>query len=349
MGLPTGFLTYCAQTVELLIFDALTGAERSAMPPELASAWQRAALQRLGRNEQLLYDQTQILAALKDAQIPCAVLKGSFCAQSCPDPALRCAGDIDLLVGKAGIATARKMLESLGYTASEEPHPFHLHMRKGAQVVELHHEPAGIPDGEMGEALRRFFAGAEQRAQTQNALPVLPVKEQAITLLLHKLEHIVSSGLGLRQLCDWAAFVHARLTAEEWQHLEPVLQDFRLLHFARVVTRMCVDGLYLPAGSAPLVPGRRPGACPAASGGHPSNRKFRPQGKPLRPAPFYRCQFRQPPHKICEGGGSDLPQPLAALRAISRAPACSAGGAPCPLPETPQGGPASCIPSPGGL
>lgn len=240
-----------AQTVELLVLDALTDAERAVMPPDLAAAWQRAALQRLAHNEQLRYTQTQILAALAAARIPCAVLKGSSCAQNYPDPALRCAGDIDLLVGKEALTSARQVLESLGYTASEEPHPVHLHMRKGAQAVELHHEPAGIPRGEAGESLRRFFALSETRAELRDSLPMLSVKEQAITLLLHKLEHIVSSGLGLRQLCDWAVFVRARLTAEEWQALEPLLRSFGLLHFTKVITRICVDALALPPSAAP--------------------------------------------------------------------------------------------------
>lgn len=245
------FRESCAQTVELLVLDALTDAERTAMPPDLAAAWQRIALQRLAHNEQLRYAQTQVLAALKKEQIPCAVLKGSSCAVNYPNPALRCAGDIDLLVGEKGLTPARKVLESMGYTASDEPHPVHLHMRKGVQVVELHHEPAGIPRGDEGEPLRRFFAGSETRAEPQNGLLVLRAKEQAVTLLLHKLEHIVSSGLGLRQLCDWAVFVHARLSAAQWQTLEPLLRTFGLLHFTKVITRICVDALALPRSAAP--------------------------------------------------------------------------------------------------
>lgn len=245
------FAESCAQTVELLAFDALTNQERAVMPAQIASAWQTAALQRLGQNERLRYAQGQVLAALKKEHIPCAVLKGSSCAANYPNPALRCAGDIDLLVGKDGIAPARKALEALGYTASEELHPVHLHMRKGAQVVELHHEPAGIPNGEMGERLRTFFTGCEKHTELKNGVPLMPVKEQSITLILHKLEHIISSGLGLRQLCDWAVFVHAQISPKEWQHLEPVLQDFGLLHFAKIVTCICIDALYLPTSSAP--------------------------------------------------------------------------------------------------
>ena len=46
-----------AQAVELLVFDALTAGERAWMPREIASAWQLAALRRLGQNEQLRHEQ----------------------------------------------------------------------------------------------------------------------------------------------------------------------------------------------------------------------------------------------------------------------------------------------------
>ena len=103
----------------------------------------------------------------------------------------------------------------------------------------------------MGEALRSFFAGSETIAAERSGIPVLQMEREAVMLLLHKLEHIVSSGLGLRQLCDWAVYVNTRLTPDEWSKLEPLLKDFGLLHFTGIVTRICVDHLYLPKELAP--------------------------------------------------------------------------------------------------
>lgn len=241
-----------AQAVELLVFDALTGSERAWMPKEVDSAWQFAALRRLGQNEQLRHEQGRVLDALQKAEIPCLVLKGFACAENYPNPALRCAGDIDLLVGKSGVEKARKVLESVGYFASEEPHPYHQHMSRGPLMVELHHEPAGIPmDNGMGAALRSFFEGSEQTPAERNGIPVLQRKQEAVMLLIHKLEHIVSSGLGLRQLCDWAVFVHRNLDEAAWEELRPVLEQFGLLQFTKIVTRICVDALSLPEETPP--------------------------------------------------------------------------------------------------
>lgn len=245
------FMESRAQAVELLVFDAMTTEERAAMPRDLLEAWQRLALQRLMANEQLCYEQGKILQRLNEAEIPCAVLKGSSCGLNYLNPSLRCAGDIDLLVGSSGVELAREVLEQMGYESANEPHPYHVHMHSKTRIVELHYEPAGIPRGKIGEKIRVLFNGAECRTEIKAGIPVLPTYEQGISLLLHKLEHIVSSGLGLRQLCDWAVFVHRQLAVEDWERLEPVLKDLGLLHFTKIVTRMSVDGLALPVESVP--------------------------------------------------------------------------------------------------
>ncbi|MCD8119227.1 MAG: nucleotidyltransferase family protein [Lachnospiraceae bacterium] len=90
-----------------------------------------------------------------------------------------------------------------------------------------------------------------------DSLPVLADDQQAVVLLLHKLEHFLTSGLGLRQVCDWAVFVKEKLNAQRpdgkrlWKNLEPLLKDFGLLTFAGVMTRVCIDYLVLPREAAP--------------------------------------------------------------------------------------------------
>ena len=118
-------------------------------------------------------------------------------------------------------------------------------------LVELHFELPGIPLGASGAPLREYFQTAAEEGIFRGSLPVLPPERQAVLLLLHKLEHITSSGLGLRQLCDWAAFVHCDMTPERWEALLPKLSRFGLLPFARVVTRICVEELGLPREDAP--------------------------------------------------------------------------------------------------
>lgn len=240
-----------AQTVHLLVYDCLTDEERAAMPAEIVAWWHTAALRTLGKNEQLAWEQKKILTTLKEAGIPCVLMKGSSCARNYPKPELRCAGDIDLLFSAEGQKRAENLLQELGYSLQRGDHHCHTVIHCGEVVVELHFEPNGLPGGECGKMLQEFFAGVENRAENCGDLPVLPPCSEAVVLLLHKLRHITNGGLGLRQFCDWAEFVHGRINAEVWHELEFLLRQFGILHFAKLVTRLCVDHLGLPEESAP--------------------------------------------------------------------------------------------------
>ena len=222
--------------------------ERGNKPYDLERMLRIYLLQNL-YNEQLLGEQQRVLKAL--SAFPCVILKGSSSAACYPRPELRCAGDIDLLLFPADVKKAEAILCARGYCPPEDEHPFHRSMHREQFLVELHFEPPGIPSGDSGAPLREYFRYAAGEGVLRGGLPVLQPERQAVLLLLHKLEHITSSGLGLRQLCDWAAFVHCDMTPERWEALLPKLSRFGLLSFARVITRICVEELGLPREDAP--------------------------------------------------------------------------------------------------
>lgn len=246
---PALFRESAEQAVHLLAYNCLTARERSAMPPDTAREWSQLALATMWKNEQLLHEQQAVLEALEG--IPCVILKGSSSAMYYPQPELRCAGDVDLLLAPADVPRAEALLTARGYCPPEEPHEFHRSLCRGQFVVELHFQVPGMPSGAAGTPIRAFFQDAVGRSTVQNGLPVLTPERQAVVLLLHKLEHLTSSGLGLRQLCDWAVFVHRAITPALWETLEETLRRFGLLYFARVITRICVEFLGLPRTDAP--------------------------------------------------------------------------------------------------
>lgn len=230
-----------AQTVHLLIYDCLTEEERAAMPNELEKQWQMMALRTLQKNEKLAQEQAWIFQLFQREQIACTVFKGSSCAKNYPRPELRCAGDIDLMIAREDVLRAETLLQAVGYETIHDRCPWHTTMHRNKVIVELHFEPAGLPDGEIGDQLRQYF----------QSISKLNTCQEAVALLLHKLNHIRNDGLGLRQLCDWALFVKAQIDADIWDKLEPQLCRFGLLRFAKVITRACVDYLELDQDYAP--------------------------------------------------------------------------------------------------
>ena len=249
------------QAITLLLYDCLTDAERSMMPTELLDQWKREALSILWWNEQLLAEQKEILSQIAASGIPCVILKGTSSAIHYPKPQLRASGDIDILVAPENKLAVRDLLEKRGYRRPDSHHHCHYSMSKGRKVVELHWEPNGLPDNAVGQAIRDYLKPFPAQAQVADHTFMLPPCPQALVLLLHKLEHIVNTGLGLRQLCDWAVFVHKEVTPTLWTELSALLDSFGLLLFTKVVTRICVDHFSLPVDDAPWCMDADPTLC----------------------------------------------------------------------------------------
>ncbi len=245
----------CDQTVPILVLQALTAEERRRMDPATADSWTKKMLMHSGYNLQLLYEQEAVLTLLKEHNIPCAVLKGSSVACHYPDPTQRIMGDIDLLVPPDRQMETVRILQADGYgEILTEEHHCHYTVSKDRISVEVHREPNGIhivTDKSIAARLHGYFTDALSDVYMIGGIPVLAVRHQAVVLLLHKLEHFLSGGLGLRQLCDWACFVKARFTPAEFEALRPFLTECGLLEFAGLITRVCCDWLHLPAEAAP--------------------------------------------------------------------------------------------------
>lgn len=241
------------QTVTSLVLNALTPDEIALVDDETLKKWEGRAAFYAVRCAQLLYEQQSILTILKENNIPCAVLKGSSVAQNYPDPDLRIMGDIDILVPKNLQSKAAGLITGNTEKTYENDGHFHISVNSKNITVEIHNEPNGIEiasDENVKKQLRDFFSNALSDTQETNKIITLSKEHQAVSLLLHKLSHFLSEGIGLRQLCDWACFVNKNLDDREFKKIKPRLESFGLLEFAGVITRTCCDWLHLPVSCA---------------------------------------------------------------------------------------------------
>ena len=247
-------LLECAHhTVAPLVYDSMTPAERDQMPSDASKHWHMTVMHTIFRNEQIAAEQRRVLSLLAQAEIPCVIMKGTSSAMNYPKPELRVSGDIDLLFSPEQIDDAQQLLMAEGYKLGpgEDGEGSHRSLHRGMHILELHYAPCGLPDTPTCQELRRYFLGAERSPAYYGQLPILPRHSRAVLLLAHKLEHVTTSGLGLRHLCDWAMFVDRELDAALWEEISPTLKRFGLMRFARIVTRTCVDFLGLSAEKAP--------------------------------------------------------------------------------------------------
>lgn len=199
-------------------------------------------------SEAMLKEQQRILDLLEVHQIPCAILKGTSVAYLYPHPELRTIGDIDILVDEQKLNEACAFLQEQGFvpTCTAEKH---LCLQKGAVWVEMHRMVSVFPESEKGRFTKQFMLEALCHTQTAEIkgvrFPMLSDVYQIISLLAHMEQHLATSGIGLRQVCDWAVTVDALRDCFDGESLT-LLERCGLLQFAKIMTRLCEKYLGMP-------------------------------------------------------------------------------------------------------
>lgn len=236
-----------------LVYDGAV-AMQAPIPPEILRGWKKILLAGILRNEKLLIAQDALISGFAQANIPAVILKGSSVSRYYPQPGLRILGDIDILVGKEHVAAAQKLIESHGYKLCESEHNFHIGFGKPGAYVELHYEVTSLPNSPGGRVTRevtaQFLENIHQGTVDSHRFPVLSEPHQAVMLLLHMIRHMFDVGIGLRQLCDWAAYLNSTDAMVFAQQTIPLLSQCGLLQYAKVATGTCIHYLGLPEKSA---------------------------------------------------------------------------------------------------
>lgn len=186
------------------------------------------------------------------AGIPYVIMKGCASAAYYPEPALRSMGDVDFLVYESDISRGIKALEENGFHRDQYEFTTNqsAYLRPPMSTWEIHKSPSGIPKGAEGEAIRRelsdMIESAELYESDSGSFMVPDRYHHGLILLLHKISHMTTTGIGLRHLCDWAVF-ESSLTNDEFVGMyEQKLKNFGIWKFAQIMTLVCEKYLGAP-------------------------------------------------------------------------------------------------------
>ena len=218
---------------------------------EDALSYLQVLTENLRRCRTVMNEQKRALECLDRAGIPAAVLKGAASAMYYPHPEHRCMGDIDLIVPGSRFEEAFHALSACGYTPEQTPDAYDRHIGFASPSgieVELHDRFSAGGSAEQNAALDRYILGGIEKRVYRNtegySVPVLPAFENGLVLLSHINQHLCS-GLGLRQIIDWAMYVERELDDALWERFAPAAEEIGLKRLALAVTRMCAGYLGL--------------------------------------------------------------------------------------------------------
>lgn len=240
------FRESCLQGVHRIAFHQCRD---YGIPTEITEKIRPVAGRYVLRDIRIASQHTALHTLMTRAEIPYTVLKGVASAAYYPDPTLRSMGDVDFYVSPADLPRAEALLIANGYTLRDTPHDCHEILDKQGVRLEMHYGIPGIPTGKAGELLNGYMKDlltdtVPVKNETATCLCPSPF-HHGLVMLLHMQHHMLSEGIGLRHLCDWAVFVHSLGEGFVDLFREP-LKRVGLWRFAQLMTLTAALFLGLP-------------------------------------------------------------------------------------------------------
>jgi hypothetical protein len=242
------------QTVAALIYDALASLPAEQQPePAFLRQWY-VHLIKVEQSHKLLNQRlAEVTTLLRSEEIRSVLLKGQGVAQNYPNPARRQCGDIDLYIGKENYKKAcdiAQKWDSAQEVERDDTKHYSFHWR--GVTIELHRIALFLRKFQhwteyhlMGDKLRRWSIDG-----TEVLLP--PVNFDALYIFNHAYSHFILGGIGLRQLCDWALYLHTFANEIDRQQLKHDLDSFGLMRVWQIFGHIAVSYLGLVENEMPF-------------------------------------------------------------------------------------------------
>ena len=191
---------------------------------------------------------------MKEQHIDYRVVKGQVVASCYPQPLLRQSGDIDLFCTTRHYDRFSKLLQDKGikthYDASEK----HAEFERNGFLYELHWTLNNFSRKEWQQYFDRILQ--EDKGMTMKIgdaeIPTLSPTTNALYIFIHLFHHLIHSGVGLRQFCDWMMWLHRYQEKIDKEELLRHLKKLDLERPYRVLGAVLVEQLGLPEHEFPL-------------------------------------------------------------------------------------------------
>lgn len=238
-----------SQTVLAQAFDALSYEARS-YNPQVYDMWQKYAYFVVQSNLKQLYSNAKLDSEFKSAGLEMCTIKGFASAYYYFKKHLRQMGDIDFFVPIEDMEKSRTFLLNNGYEEepfNQEDH-FHIGFTKNDERYEMHKGITFIKDenGLIDKYMANIFDNCFCADYDSVKLTIPGAFEHGLILLLHFQRHMLDGGIGLRHLCDWAAFVNSFDNSTWVDTFEQRLKSVRLWKFAQAMSKVASIYLKMP-------------------------------------------------------------------------------------------------------
>lgn len=191
---------------------------------------------------------------LKSEGIPVVFMKGQTTALRYPNPLHRTPGDIDFVVNPKDFKMTMEVLEKIGTVDHGLVHEHHGMAWVNGVTVEPHYKVHNYQCPSTDHAMQEMFASVfpselSSADMDEYAVPVFPPTFESVFLISHMVNHVYEEGLGLRQVIDYAMFLHRCADKVNWMQHHEYLHRMHMERSWRIFTCICVDYLGMPLPS----------------------------------------------------------------------------------------------------
>ena len=201
-------------------------------------------------NQKRNFDVAHFCMFFQRHHIPFVIVKGQSVAAFYPHPDLRQSGDIDVYCGERHFIEARDQIAQKTDLQFDPAIPVkHLAFSIDGSKYELHRILSifSYPKNQ------RFFNEKMEEALVRHdeveingvKVPVLAPTDSVFFQVVHIFYHVIKEGIGLRQLCDLAVFIHATQARVDFGELQSNLKKIGLEEFFQAIMSILVEQLGL--------------------------------------------------------------------------------------------------------
>ena len=233
---------------------------RETLPPKFVERLQDIPMTSVGMHSQMNITLQLLVMTLRKEGIEPVLLKGQGLAKYYPTPELRQCGDIDIFVGEENYEKAYDAILPIVSEIDDKSKIWnwmHFDAKIGTVMLEVH-QKADYMSSRRGDKIYRDFM---LNGLSKDLCPIQFGEVDVMTpndtynafyVFYHLWRHFSTSGVGLRQFCDWACFLHTHVGKLDLPYLKKMLDDLGFMKPWQVFGCFLVKDLGLPEEEFPF-------------------------------------------------------------------------------------------------
>ena len=207
---------------------------------KILEIWKNDALKQALKQNRYMEGTTKVVRALADAGIPVIALKGIVLKDFYPKPEMRSMMDVDFLIKDIHMNSVIKILKKIGYHKKASDNKHNTLVSPKQFFIELH---TGLVKDRFAERAKQWEKSIWDRCIDYNfngvSILTLSLEDHLVYLCIHLANHLVSSGFGLRQLCDLVVFVEKNNNKIDWLDFIKKTEELGIRQFVITLIQIC--------------------------------------------------------------------------------------------------------------